>query len=229
MRTCQNVLLIGLPLLCAACSGSFHSLPPGGGRSLPSNSTVGGESNTFSHDNDSVDPFDLLARLEREGPDEVSARLHSCQKITYAALAHLLASRGVDLSAPGANGIPSAGELFQGGAQALGAPNYDARVAEAVEPTAAGATKLFDIFVQAAPQIIANLPNVAACQVRGAGVPVFGSDGRCNPEGLTCLMGYPATDQHVALCNLVLTQASSPGVGRIVAVAALMSAVHTCE
>src|SRR5262249_27023270 len=149
----------------------------------------------------------------------------SCDKLPYRTLGRLLSSRGVDLTAQGANGIPSAGQLYAGGAQALGAPNYDARVAEAIEPTAAGATKLLDIFVQAAPEIIANIGNTTACP----GAQIIDAQGRCDADGLTCLLGYPATDQHLALCNQALAAASTPQVGQTIAIASLLSAAHTCE
>jgi hypothetical protein len=224
-----------VPALVAGCdTGTYHPPGAGGGSTSfgpprPSDSTAGAPDNTFDHDNDAIDPFELLSRLQREGPIEVSSRLHSCQKLTFRALAYLLASRGVDLSAPGANGIPSAGELFRTGAQALGAANFDARVAEAVEPTAAGMTRLYDIFVQAAPQIIANLPNMPACQVRGEGAQLFDGAGACQQAGVTCLLGFPATAEHLALCNQIIGQASSPALGRVIAVAALLSAAHSCE
>jgi hypothetical protein len=210
--------------LIACSAGTYNPGPdPAGGG--PSNGTSGGPSNTFDHDNTGVDPFDLLQRLQQEGPPEISTRLHSCQKLTYRTLGRLLSSRGVNLAAAGANGIPSAGDLYRSGSQALGAPNYDARVPEAIEPTAAGATKLMDIFVQAASEIQANLSASTACP----GVQLFDAQGRCDADGLTCLLGYPATAQHLALCNQAVTQASTPQIGQTIAIAALMSAAHTCE
>jgi len=221
MRTLTLVTCLAL----AACSAGTYNPNGTGDNSGPSNGTSGGIGNTFDHDNTGVDPWDLLSRLQQEGPPEVSTRMHSCQKLPYRTLGRLLSSRGVDLNAGGANGIPSAGELYQGGTQALGAPNYAARVGEAIEPTAAGATKLMDIFVQAAPQIIANIGNTAACP----GVSIFDAQGRCDRDGLTCLLGYPATDQHLALCNQAAVSASTPQIGQIIAVASLLSAAHTCE
>ena len=211
--------------LIACDAGTYNPNQGGGPQMGPSDGTAGGPNNTFDHDNSGVDPWDLLQRLQQEGPPEISTRLHSCQKVTYRTLGHLLTSRGVDLSAGGANGIPSAGDLYNGGSQALGAPNYAARVPEAIEPTAAGATKLMDIFVQAAGQIQANIGSSTACP----GVQVFDAQGRCDRDGLTCLLGYPATDQHLALCNQAVASASTPQVGQTIAIAALMSAAHTCE
>src|SRR5436305_13851060 len=40
-------------------------------------------SNTFNHESNQVDPFAVLARIQAEGPPEVSSRLHSCQKMKY--------------------------------------------------------------------------------------------------------------------------------------------------
>src|SRR3569833_2769990 len=60
--------------------------------------------NTFDHFNDpgsdgAKDPFEILKQRAEEGPPEVRTRLHSCTKISYAALGAFLTSRGVDLAA----------------------------------------------------------------------------------------------------------------------------------
>src|SRR5262249_43477044 len=145
------------------------------------------------------DPFDILAQREQEGPAEVRTRLHSCQKIQYAALGNLLTSFGVDLSKTGTP--PTAGQLYKAGSGALGVANYDARIGEALVWSAAGAAKLFDIFVQAAPEIIANLPTAPACQVNGSGPSMFDAQNNCMPDALACLMGRRATDEQIALCS----------------------------
>src|SRR5437879_5252857 len=56
-------------------------------------------SNTFNHDSNQVDPFAVLARIQAEGPPEISTRLHSCQKMKYATLGNLLRQLGVNLGA----------------------------------------------------------------------------------------------------------------------------------
>ncbi len=202
----------------------------------PENGPTGStdEDNTFEHPQDldgtSRDPFDILAQRAEEGPPEVRTRLHSCQKVTVATLRNILVSLGVDLEAE--SNPPSAGQLIGGGGNALGASNYGARASEALVWTAAGAAKTFDIFVQAAPEIIANLPNQSLCQVGGVGPQVFDGEGEditCNRDALSCMMGVLATAEHVAICNSALKSASDPDKGKAIAVAAVLSAAHSCE
>jgi hypothetical protein len=193
---------------------------------------AGGEKNTFDHFADlgqtgGRDPFDILAQREQEGPAEVRTRLHSCQKIQYETLGNLLTSLGVDLSKTGTP--PSAGDLYKAGGGALGVANYDARMGEALVWSAAGAAKLFDIFVQAAPEIIANLQTAPACQVNGSGPAMFDAQNNCNPDALACLMGRPATAEQVALCSHLVQQASTLDVGKKLAVATTLAATHSCE
>jgi hypothetical protein len=95
--------------------------------------------------------------------------------------------------------------------------------------TAAGAAKQFDIFVQAAPEIIAAMPTLPHCQEAGVGVAMFDDAGQCNEPAVTCLIGRPATAEHLALCNSVVASASDPTKGQAIAVAALLSAAHSCE
>jgi hypothetical protein len=199
------------------------SISPGDGPLA--GATAGGQSNTFSHEGTvAASAVDLFQRLLDEGPPEVAARLHSCQKLKIRALAQLLTSRGVDLTGNG-----PAAQLLRNGAGTLGAPSYDSRVAETVVPTTAGLAKLFDIFTQAAPEIIANLPSAKACSLAGASVRLFDDQGACVREGASCLLGFTATDQHLGLCNRAVHEASSPAAGRNIAVAALLAAAHTCE
>jgi hypothetical protein len=153
--------------------------------------------------------------------------MHSCQKVTYTTLDAILRGFGVDMDATG--DPPTAGQLFKAGGGALGVANYDARVGEAIVWTAAGAAKLFDIFVQAAPEIIANLPTVPQCQIDGVGPAMFDDDDRCNEDAVTCLIGRPATADDLAICTSLVTSASDVEKGKTIAVAALLSAAHSCE
>ena len=84
----------------------------------------------------------------------------------------------------------------------MGAPNYGARVPESIELTTAGATKLFDIFVQAAPEIIAAFPTEA--KKAGAAVQLFDADGKFTSDGIAFLQGAPATQAQLDLCNNIL-------------------------
>lgn len=200
-------------------TSALLGLAPGG--------TSAGPDNTFNHDLENPDPFDILSRIQQQGPPEISTRMHSCQKLKYATLGNVLKDLGVDftkMSMP-----PSAGELYAGGAQAMGGPNYAARVAETVELTAAGATKLFDIFVAAAPEVIAAMPMSQRCLVGTTPTAMFDAAGHCTMAGITCLQGAPASQAQVDLCNQALTEGSTPQISQTIAVATILAAAHTCE
>ena len=215
-------------------TGSMAPVAPGG-------MTTGKDGNTFDHFNDpgasgQKDPFQILKERAEEGPPEVRSRLHSCTKIPYASLGDFLTSRGVNLNAvSGAGALKTAGELYKGGTDAMGVARFDARESEVYFHTTAGATKLFDIFVQSAPEIIANIQSVDACKINGAGKPMFdATTGACVYESLSCIMGRPATDDDMTLCNLMLAQAAKGDpkdltTKRNITVAAFLSAAHTCE
>jgi hypothetical protein len=190
-----------------------------------------GDKNTFDHFSDlgadgARDPFDILAQRQEEGPPEVRTRLHSCQKVTYATLGNILGSFGVDMDATAGS---SAAQLYKNGAGALGVANYDARVGESITWSSAGAAKLFDIFVQAAPEVIANIETLERCQVDGAGTPMFDAQDKCNADAISCLIGRPATSAHVAICNNLVTSASDVAKGKNIAVATMLAAAHSCE
>lgn len=204
-----------------ACASDESSDPP-----LPEGNASGGEDNTFDHPETQVDVWEMLERLQEEGPPKYTSRVHSCAKIRYETIGRLLASRGVDT---GNTTALSAGQLYMSGDQALGAPNYAARSRENIDLTTAGASRLFDIFVAAAPEIIANMPSRAECTIGGVGTQMFDASGACTPDGIACLLGVPATASHLEVCNLTVQRASDLQTGQRMAVAVLAAAAHTCE
>jgi hypothetical protein len=178
------------------------------------------------------DPFAELERLQREGPPRYASRVHSCPKMRYRTLGNLLASRGVDLAA---TGELTAGQLYRQAGQALGGPNYAARVRENLDLGLATTAKLFDIYVQAAPEIIQKLPARPECQLPGAApgaagaAKLFDADNHCVADGVTCLIGVPATPTHLEICNQTVRDAADVETGKRLAVAVLAAAAHTCE
>lgn len=213
-------------------AGGSVEAPPGGGP------TTGNEDNTFDHFNDpgesgQKDPFEILKERAAEGPPEVRTRLHSCSKISYSALGEFLTSRGVNLALTAPVGQPlTAGQLYNAGGDAMGVARYAARESETYFHTTAGATKLFDIFIQAAPEIIAGVQSAPACQLNGTGRPMFDTvDGSCVYESLSCIMGRPATEDDMVLCNVMIAQAAPGDLDRKrqITVAAFLSAAHSCE
>lgn len=205
--------------------------------------TPGSESgnNEFDHMNDpgesgQKDPYEILKERAEEGPAEIRTRLHGCTKLKYAALGDLLTSRGVSLAvtAPDVGGPPdTAAELYNEGKNVLGVGKFDAREADKYFHSTDGATKLFDIFVQSADQIIANIQTSPACMVNGVGAPMFDPDDTCNTQALSCIMGRPAKEQDLILCDLIVAQHDGTATDilrkRQIAVAVFLSAAHTCE
>jgi hypothetical protein len=176
----------------------------------------------FTPDPPVPDPFALLDRPGRGGPPRYTSRIHGCPKIRYATLANVLASRGVNLAATDPD---SAGAMYRASQAALGGPNYGARVRENIEIGLATTAKAFDLYIQAAPEMIANQASRPEC----AGAPLFDAAGRCNARGLSCLIGMPATADHVAICNDTVAHAADPESGKQLAVAVIAAAAHTCE
>ncbi|HSN99006.1 MAG TPA: hypothetical protein VLS89_11995 [Candidatus Nanopelagicales bacterium] len=192
----------------------------------------GNEENTFDHmgdlsENGGKSVWDIQAQRQEEGPPEIRTRLHSCQKLQNATLRNVLTDLGVNIDANG--NIPTAGQLFRDGGSSLGAANFDARSGEAITWSSSGAAKLFDIFVQAAPEIIANIGTVGHCSIDGVGAELFDANNKCVESGVSCIIGRPATPEHLALCDAVVQSASSIDKGKNIAVGALMSGAHSCE
>jgi hypothetical protein len=217
-----GALLLSAAML--ACVGDATPAPDDD--PVPEGPASGGDENTFDHPEIMPDVWGLLDRLSQEGPPEFSARVHSCPKMKYRTIGNVIASRGVDL---GGTGETNAGQMWRDSMQALGAANYAARVPERTELTTASAAKLYDIWSQAAQQIIDQMPNRAECTVGGAPARMFNDLDQCSADGITCLLGVPATAAHVELCNEMVDRATTPETGKIIAVAALAAAAHTCE
>ena len=202
----------------------------------PSDQGTGNDDNTFDHMNDpgssgKKDPFEILKERADEGPPEVRSRLHGCTKLRYDSLGAFLSSRGVNLAATGTP--KTAGQLYAEGRDALGVAKFEARESEAFFHSTSGATKLFDIFIQASTEIIANIESAEACQLNGTGYPMFNADGECVRESLSCLMGRSAKDEDLILCNQLAGSHNGSDADktrkRQLAVAAFLSAAHTCE
>ena len=227
MTTIKTTLLLAccgalaVTSLGACTDDSTTEAPP-----LPEGNASGGTDNTFDHPQTNIDPFELLERAKNEGPPRFAARVHKCPKLQVGTMGRMLTSRGVNM---GSTAALSAGKLFADGDQALGAPNYGARQREARELSTATASKMFDIYVQAAPEIIANLPSRDECKVAGVGTRMFNDANQCTADGITCLIGVPATAAHIEVCNLTVQRASNVDKGKLIAVATLLAAANTCE
>jgi hypothetical protein len=169
-----------------------------------------------------TDPAQVQVQVQAVGSPEAVARLHGCSKITYAALGALLTSRGVDLTQ---TAMGTAGELYTDGATALGVAIYPGRTPEAILGSTASLAKEMDILVAAAGEILANNPVMSACP----GTALLDQTGNFTKDGISCILGKPATADHVTLANQVISEASDLPTGQQVALAALLEAAQTCE
>jgi len=221
----KTILVASLGVLAAGCTSSEIPVDEEG-NTPPPGSTVGSEDNTFSHDNTTISPWELVDRLTKEGPPRYTSRVHSCPKVRYRTFGNVLASVGVNV---GNNTNLSAGQLYRTGGNAMGAPNFANRIRENIAITTSGASRAFDIFAAAAPEIIAAVPTLERCQINGQPAALFNSLDQCEASGITCIIGVPAQATHLDLCNLTIQRASTPEVGKRLAVAALMAAAYTCE
>jgi hypothetical protein len=213
-----------------ACSSSLDtptsSVDAGVNNLPPAQSTTGGSGDTFDHDNDQISPWDLVNRLEVEGPPSFTSHMHDCSKIRYGNLGRVLASLGVNTT----NTTQlSAGELYTDGFTAMGGPDFADRVRESIDISTSQASREFDIFAAAAPEIITALPTLARCQVNGVGPTLFNASNQCNIDAISCMIGSTATTDHVDLCNLAVTSSSTVAIGQKLAVASLLAAAYTCE
>ena len=166
----------------------------------------------------------MLDRLTKEGPPRYTSHVHSCSKVRYRTLGNVLTSFGVNVANTTAL---SAGDLYRNGFNALGGANYANRIRENIGITTSGASREFDIFAAAADEIQTAFTN--GTMARCPGAQLFDAANTCRPDGISCLIGAPATSRHLDYCNLTVSSASNVTVGKRLAVAALLAAAYTCE
>jgi hypothetical protein len=192
----------------------------------PAGATTGRDGTTFDHDNNGLSVWDMIDRRGKQGPASFRSRVHSCRKLRYATLGRVLTSVGVDLTSAT---DPSAGKLYRDSAAALGAPDYATRSRETPVLQTSTAARVFDIFAVGADEILAALPGLARCKSGANGVQLFDGNDACLADGISCLLGVPAQNAHVEVCNQTVQRASDHTTGKRLAVAVLLSAAYTCE
>lgn len=224
--------LISVAALVACGDGTSDSLT-GGREQQPAGNTAGGENSTYDHSNDpngaapgaDFQPADPQ-QVKMVGSPEVTARLHACGKLTVTSMGQILATRGMTATGTPAGapaGAQSATTIFKASSAQLGAANYQGRVPEAPFASTSTMSKMFDIFTMGSYEVAAGTWTGTACGT----AKVLGADGKFTKDGLSCLMGKPALDEHVAIANDAI--AKNPTDGAKIAIAALLSAAHTCQ
>lgn len=215
-----TLAILASTVLASACTDDVptENTPP------PGSTSGGNEETTFDHENDYISPWELLDRLTKEGPPRYTSHVHSCAKVRYRTLGTVLQSLGVNTASTTAL---SAGDLYRNGFNALGGANYANRIRENIAITTSGASRAFDIFAAGADEIQTAFTNGTIARCPGA--QLFDAANTCRPDGITCLIGAPATSRHLDYCNLTVSSASSVTVGKRLAVAAMLAAAYTCE
>jgi hypothetical protein len=232
MKRIALTLISVAALALAACEdGTSDNLNGGRNTTDPRdpNATAGGEDTTFDHANDpagaSGSDFQPPepAQMKLVGSPEVTSRLHACGKISYASLGNLLTTRALGPSVGRPANTQTAQQIYAAAGAAFGTANYAGRVPEAPFASTSAMAKMFDIFAMASYDAVGANWTAPACP----GVKVLGTDGKFTKDGLSCLMGKPARDEHVAIANDAITK--NPTDGAKIAIAALLSAAHTCQ
>jgi hypothetical protein len=229
-RVALTLVVASLAVVMGCSNDSSDQLLGGGGGPVARdpNGTGGGQQGE-EHNNDpgAAVPGESPTQPSESQPNqqvgsaEVISRLHACGKIQYAAFGTMLSTRGVNVANNTAN---SAGLLYRNGGASLGVANYQGRVPEATFHSTASMAKQMDILVAAATEMQANLGTSTGCQ----GVSLQ-TGGVFTKDGISCLIGKPAKDEHVALANQAVTSAPDQTTGIRIAIAALLNAAHTCE
>ncbi len=221
-RTAHSMLLLAF---AAAAGCTTEAIDTSDGEEVvPPTSTTGGVDTTYDHDNAGYSPWEYIERLQQEGPPRYTSKVHSCPKVRYQTLGTILGSLGVNMAA---TDPLSANQLYRNGQNAMGAPNFANRIRENIGVTTSGASRTFDIFAAAADEIIAAVPTLERCQIGGVGVQLFDGDA-CRTDGITCVLGVPATPAHLEFCNAAVRSATA-GQGQRIAVASMLAAAYTCE
>jgi len=217
----RTVLTLLLPLAAfAGCGdGASNSLTNGNGPATSPAASAGTSAPT-------TDPNAAAAAAQATaaGSPEVTSRQHGCGKMSIASIGQLLASRGLTGKGALPKGSQSGVGIFNAGdtAAALGAANYEGRTAESPFASTSAISKMFDIYTMASYDAVDPGWSAPACP----NVQLI-SGGKITKDGLTCLMGKPATDEHVAIANDAI--AKNPTDGPKIAIASILSAAHTCQ
>lgn len=230
MRTRVTLIVIvsAAAFACGNGDGGNPLLSAGAQMSIDPSSGAAGEGNTFNHmaqsfggDNGVTDPQVVHMEEAVIGSPSDLARMHGAQKVTYSELATVLTGLGVNMQSTTAG---LAGAIYAAGASALGAPIFASRVPEMSFPSTSSLAKEFDIFSAAAPEIVAGFATSPRC----SGLTLV-QNNQFTQEGLSCLMGKPAEQQHLDLANLCVTDATTPALGVEIAIATILAAAHTSE
>jgi hypothetical protein len=178
-----------------------------------------------SGQNGITDPKTATIQAAQLGTPDQVARMHGTQKIQYAMLGSFLTDLGVTMtpSNPAAT-IATAGDLYVNGSSALGAPLYGSRTAEMIIPSTAALAKEYDVFMAAAAEIMTGVGSSTRCPA-----VVLITNGELTQDGISCIIGKPATADHVTLAQAIVAGSSDATTGQQIAIATLLAAAHISE
>jgi len=169
---------------------------------------------------DNVTPAEARA----QGSPELTSRLHGCGKLSVNSIGQLLNSRGFTGNGDVPQGAMSGMAIYKAGdtAPALGAANFNGRVPEAPFASTSAISKMFDIYSMSSYDGVADDWSSDACP----GTKLL-DKGQFTKDGISCLIGKPASAEHVAIANDAIVK--NPTDGAKIAIAALLAASHTCQ
>jgi hypothetical protein len=219
----RTVLTLLLPLALFAVSGcgdGMSSALTNGGTSGAAPAPSAGTSSPTTDPNAAA----AAAEATAQGSPEVTSRQHGCGKMSVSSIGQLLQSRGLTGNGAVPKGSQTGVGIYGAGdtPAALGAANYEGRTGESPFASTSAISKMFDIYTMASYDAVAADWTAPACP----NVKLLDA-GKVTKDGLSCLMGKPATDEHVAIANDVI--AKNPTDGPKIAIAAILSAAHTCQ
>ena len=224
------LILIGIATFALGACSSESSDSLSDGRTGAPTQPAGGSGTAFDHagststpGTDSPPTNGGPARVV--GSPEITSRLHACGKMSVASLGNILTSRGLTGGGARPPNTASGQDLYmdQATPATLGGANYVGRTSEAPLASTSAMSKMFDIFTMASYDGVASGWTAPACP----GVKLLGADGKFTKDGLSCLMGKPARDEHLLIANDAIVK--NPTDGAKLAITALLSAAHTCQ
>ncbi len=188
-------------------------------------------------DSQHVGTLNLFGTDQQNAIDRAASPITNCQQ-AISNLDFPNPARGYCVTTQQANNSNTAAFLYFTGKDAFEVPRQDSPFPEKDQHSVSSSLKLMDIFIEAAPEVIKNIgdPGKApACSLGGKNQPMFNpGDGSCVHESVSCLIGRPASDDHMLLCNLILQKANPSDPADVmrkqrIAVATLMTGANLCE
>lgn len=179
--------------------------------------------------------------------ENATARNYGCGPLGYRQAGQLLVGLGVKVKIesltyplPAAGAMPPANPppgdkpgaaqtAYTAARSSFGIADYANRNPEATQVGTAQLAKMGDLFIQAAPEILANFATAPRC----GGVTLLDGSSHFTREALSCIGGEVATDDQVKLAGQLIDRAVAQGMtqqgAQELVIAGYLSAQFTCR